>query len=165
MTSLRHENVQIDALEDECRQFPLITQGHVDALTEKVDYQIIFGELCAVTIAVVSLKNGHIVIGVSTTSSPGRYDEKVGKRHALNDARSKILYLLGYSMRNEACGFSDTTALSSQPIKGVTKPSPKNNTLENGPIKGTTDVMDYEHELGRNFRVVPSNVEHEEGHL
>lgn len=55
-----------------------------------------------VTICLLELKNGFTVIGESACASPENFDEELGRKIALDNARNKIWALEGYLLKQRA---------------------------------------------------------------
>jgi hypothetical protein len=72
---------------------PRITPEHIENTIVAVDYLQPVGTL---TIALVSLENGTIVTGESACVSPENFDALIGRKIALENAKSKIWALEGY---------------------------------------------------------------------
>ena len=53
------------------------------------------------TIAIVTLRNGFIVLGKSTPADPNNYDEKLGQKFAYEDAVRQIWPLEAYLLREQ----------------------------------------------------------------
>lgn len=53
------------------------------------------------TICVLVLSNGYTVIGQSACVDPALYDEEIGQRLAMDDAKKKIWPLLGFRLADE----------------------------------------------------------------
>lgn len=70
----------------------------LDSLPDKVDQvQFVQPDIAPhFTIAVVRLKNGFVVTGVSAPADPANYNEAVGQKFALKDAIGKIWPMEGY---------------------------------------------------------------------
>jgi hypothetical protein len=56
-------------------------------------------ETKCLTIAVITMKNGFMVIGHSACASPENYDADIGNRLALSDAKNKMWPLMGYHLK------------------------------------------------------------------
>lgn len=56
-------------------------------------------ELRRLTLVTLVLKNGYVVIGESACADIANYDAELGARLAIEDAKSKIWPLLGYSLK------------------------------------------------------------------
>lgn len=50
------------------------------------------------TIAVVKLRNGFIVTGESASADPANFNEELGQKFALENAKRKIWPLMGYAL-------------------------------------------------------------------
>lgn len=70
-----------------------ITPERIEEVIVAVDYLQPVGTL---TIALVSLQNGTIVTGESACVSPENFDALIGRKIALENAKSKIWALEGY---------------------------------------------------------------------
>lgn len=53
-----------------------------------------------VTLAVVTLHNGHVLIGSSVPVSAANFDPKIGRDRALDDAKRQIWPLAGFQLRD-----------------------------------------------------------------
>jgi hypothetical protein len=53
------------------------------------------------TIAVVSMKNGYVVVGKSAPADPDNFNAELGKKFALEDAQRQMWPLLGYALRDK----------------------------------------------------------------
>jgi hypothetical protein len=97
---------------------PRITLAHVEAtivaeayitgdaipiwLTNpEVDPKFISGEMPALTVCVLVLRNGFKVTGMSAPSSLTNFDSNVGRMAARADAVSKVWLLEGYLLKQE----------------------------------------------------------------
>jgi hypothetical protein len=78
---------------------PRITPAHIDATI--IGEQYLFPEGTALTIAVLTLRNGFTVIGESAAASPENFDKEIGMRIARERAREKIWPLEGYLLREK----------------------------------------------------------------
>lgn len=90
-----------------------ITPGHIDEAIWGVYYlnagsateavadpeEVIHESLGLLTLCVIVLKNGFTVVGKSACASPENYDEEIGRRVALDDAKRQVWPLLGYALR------------------------------------------------------------------
>lgn len=54
-----------------------------------------------VTVCLLILKNGFTVIGKSACCSVKNFDEKLGRKHAREDAVNQMWTLLGFRLRDE----------------------------------------------------------------
>jgi hypothetical protein len=53
------------------------------------------------TIAIITMKNGFMVHGVSAPASPQNYDPQVGERYAYDNAFKQLWQLEGYLLREK----------------------------------------------------------------
>lgn len=74
-----------------------ITQDHIESVISAVDYYF-HGTL---TVCVLTLVNGFKVTGESACAHPDNYDQVVGAKIALDNAREKIWLLEGYLLRQK----------------------------------------------------------------
>lgn len=52
------------------------------------------------TLCIAQMRNGFTVVGKSACASPENYDEALGRRIALEDAKRQMWPLLGYALRD-----------------------------------------------------------------
>lgn len=83
-------------IQDKGLNAPRITPSHIDSVIEKTVYHNLGGTL---TVCVLYLKNGFKVTGESACASPENFDEDVGRKVALEEAKSKIWMLEGYLLK------------------------------------------------------------------
>lgn len=76
---------------------PRLTPAHIDAVIKDVQYLQPHGT--AMTICVMTLRNGFVVTGESAAASPENFDAEIGKKIAWANARNKIWPLEGYLLR------------------------------------------------------------------
>lgn len=78
---------------------PRLTPDHIDAQVGEVQYFVFPGT--TLTVCALTLKNGYHVTGESAAASPANFDEKIGRKIAFENARSKIWALEGYLLRSK----------------------------------------------------------------
>lgn len=74
-----------------------VTPADVEAAIKDKEF-IVRGTL---TICILKLQNDFTVTGESACASPENFDEAIGQRLALEDAKRKIWPLLGYALRTQ----------------------------------------------------------------
>jgi len=77
---------------------PRVTEQSIKDKIADVEY-IISGKL--LTIAIITMKNGFMVNGVSAPASPTNFDAEVGKRYAYDNAFKQLWQLEGYLLREQ----------------------------------------------------------------
>lgn len=75
---------------------PRVTEKDLEATIKQVTY-IRHGVL---TLCILELQNGFIVTGESACASPENYDQDIGERIALENAKERIWPLMGYALRD-----------------------------------------------------------------
>jgi hypothetical protein len=83
---------------------PRLTPAHIDAQIAGEYYHRVPGT--ALTICVLTLKNGFHVLGESASASIENFDADIGKRLARENARNKIWQLEGYLLRTRLAAAS-----------------------------------------------------------
>ena len=78
---------------------PRLTPEHIDAQIVGEHYHLVPGT--ALTICVLTLKNGFHVVGESAAASLENFDADIGQRLARENARRKIWPLEGYLLRSK----------------------------------------------------------------
>lgn len=53
------------------------------------------------TICILTCQNGFTVVGESACADPAMFDEELGQRLALNDAKNKLWSLMGYELKSK----------------------------------------------------------------
>ena len=76
---------------------PRLTPSDIDAVMEKEQYHVFEGT--TLTVCCLTLKNGFTVTGESASASPENFDEEIGRKIALQNARNKIWPLEGYLLK------------------------------------------------------------------
>lgn len=79
------------------RVTPATLDAEIDAAT--VQYHQFPGT--TVTVAAVQLANGYVLVGKSAAASPENFDQEIGRKVALNDARDQLWALLGFRLRDK----------------------------------------------------------------
>lgn len=103
-------------IQDKGKTAPRVTPDMVDAEIESIwfingatgvvpdDFQPPVGTrspLNQLTFCVLVLKNGFTVTGESACASPENYDEEIGRKIALGNAKQKIWGHLGFRLRDQ----------------------------------------------------------------
>lgn len=83
-------------IQDKKLTAPRLTPGQIDNTIHSVDYHVFYGVL---TVCALKLRNGFTVTGESGCVSPENFDEGLGRKIALDNARQKIWALEGYLLR------------------------------------------------------------------
>jgi len=73
-----------------------ITPQDIDATIKSIEYVKLGKKMTA---AVVTLINGHEVVGLSGCVNPDNYDIEIGGRIALGKAKDQLWPLLGYELQ------------------------------------------------------------------
>lgn len=76
---------------------PRLTPADIDAVIAFEQYQVFGGRM---TICVLTLNNGFLVSGESSSVSAENFDAEIGRKIAREKAREKILQLEGYLLRD-----------------------------------------------------------------
>ncbi len=76
---------------------PRVTEESIKAKIANVDF-IYHNQL---TIAIITMRNGFMVNGVSAPASPTNYDKEVGNRYAYDNAFKQLWQLEGYLLREQ----------------------------------------------------------------
>ena len=76
---------------------PRVTEESIKAKIDKVEYIL----HVRFTIAIITMKNGFMVSGVSAPASPTNYDKAVGERYAYDNAFKQLWQLEGYLLREQ----------------------------------------------------------------
>ncbi len=77
---------------------PRLTPDHIDSIIAASDYHVFPGT--TLTVCCLTLRNGFTVTGESAAASPSNFDEEIGRKIALENARNKIWALEGYLLKN-----------------------------------------------------------------
>ena len=75
-----------------------VTPDMLDEEITKEEYQVFGGRM---TICVLTLKNGFMVDGVSSSVSQENFDAEIGQKIAKANAREKIWPLLGFRLKDQ----------------------------------------------------------------
>ncbi len=78
---------------------PRLTPEHIDAQIVAEQYHVFPGTV--LTVCALTLRNGYTVIGESACASPEYFDEEIGRKLALDQARNKIWALECYLLRSK----------------------------------------------------------------
>ncbi|TCT34631.1 Gp49 family protein [Martelella mediterranea] len=76
---------------------PRLTPADIDAVIAAEEYHVFGGRM---TICVLTLKNGFLVSGESSSVSAENFDVEIGRKIARENAREKIWLLEGYLLRD-----------------------------------------------------------------
>lgn len=76
---------------------PRLTPEHIDAQIVGEEYGVFAGRM---TICVLTLRNGFLISGESSSVSKENFDEDLGRKIARENARNKIWQLEGYLLRD-----------------------------------------------------------------
>lgn len=76
---------------------PRVTPAHIDGTIAHEYTYVVPGT--ALTICVLTLRNGYLVLGKSAAASPENFDKAIGARIARENARNEIWALEGYLLR------------------------------------------------------------------
>lgn len=77
-----------------------LTINDIQSKIKKAEYVRIDGS--TITLAVLTLSNGHVVTGQSACLNPADFDEALGRKIAYENAEGKIWELEGYLRREQA---------------------------------------------------------------
>lgn len=80
---------------------PRLTPALIDAAIAGEEYAVFGGRM---TVCVLTLTNGFLVSGESSSISVENFDEILGRKIARENARSKIWALEGYALKNRLAG-------------------------------------------------------------
>ena len=94
------------AIRDKGLTAPRVTPADIEAAIKEVHY-LNAGDACGaqggpldlLTLCVLQLHNGFTVVGKSACASAANFDEELGQRIALEDAKRQLWPLLGYALR------------------------------------------------------------------
>lgn len=81
---------------------PRVTERDVDAAIVSAQYHH-FPDT-TVTVCVLTLRNGHTVVGKSACVHAENFDAAIGREFAFTDARHEVWAVLGYELRIAATG-------------------------------------------------------------
>ena len=83
-----------------------VTQEDVDNSIEKVEYQKLGRKM---TVALVTMTNGHEIVGKAGCVDPDNYKQEIGEKIALEDAKDQIWPLLGFNLQQKLydCGVTN----------------------------------------------------------
>ena len=84
---------------DNKRTAPRLNPDKIDATINSVKYHVFDGT--QTTVCCIVLLNGFTVIGESACASPENFDMALGRKIALDNARSKIWALEGYLLKQK----------------------------------------------------------------
>jgi hypothetical protein len=76
---------------------PRVTEESIKAKIANVSY--ITQDI--MTIAIIKMRNGFMVHGISAPASPANYDQLVGERYAYDNAFKQLWQLEGYLLREQ----------------------------------------------------------------
>jgi hypothetical protein len=77
-----------------------VTLEKLEAAIEIVEYVYPF-VAPQLTLAIVKMKNGYVVTGESAPADPANFDEDLGQKFALENAKRKIWPLMGFALCEE----------------------------------------------------------------
>lgn len=86
---------------------PRITPADVDH--EIVEAQFHVFEGTTLTVCCLKLRNGFVVTGESAAASPENFDQEIGERIAMDNAREKVWPLLGFRLRDALAELQPST--------------------------------------------------------
>lgn len=75
-----------------------ITPDDLDAEIVAEDYHVFGGRM---TVCCLTMKNGFLVEGVSSSVDQANFDAEIGRKIARSNAREKIWPLLGFRLRDQ----------------------------------------------------------------
>lgn len=78
---------------------PRITTEHINSVIISGQYHVFEGT--TTTVCLLTLKNGYTVLGESACASPENFDEELGRKIALQNAKDKIWQLEGYLLKDK----------------------------------------------------------------
>lgn len=82
---------------------PRLTPDHIDAQIVSEEYGVFAGRM---TVCVLTLKNGFLIAGESSSVSKENFDEQLGRKIAFDNARNKICAFEGYLLREKLANAS-----------------------------------------------------------
>lgn len=77
---------------------PRITPAHIDDTIVDTTYHTLTDVL---TVCVITLRNGFTVTGESACASPENFDQEIGEKISLANAKEKIWQLEGYLLKQK----------------------------------------------------------------
>lgn len=84
-------------IQDKGLTAPRVTPEHITARIRNVQYHVFPGSM--LTVCCITLQNGFTVTGTSACASPENFNEEIGQKIALENARREIWPLEGYLLR------------------------------------------------------------------
>lgn len=75
-----------------------VTPEDVESSIDKVEYQKLGTKMTA---AIVTMTNGHEIVGLSGCVDPSKYDIEIGGPIALEKAKDQIWSLLGFQLQEK----------------------------------------------------------------
>ena len=77
---------------------PRLTPDMIDDTIEITQFHVLTDVL---TVCVLTLRNGFTVTGESACASPENFDEEIGQKIALSNAKDKVWMLEGYLLKEK----------------------------------------------------------------
>lgn len=84
-------------IQDKGLTAPRVTPDRITACIRNVQYHVFPGSM--LTVCCITLQNGFTVTGTSACASPENFNEELGQRIALENARREIWPLEGYLLK------------------------------------------------------------------
>lgn len=81
---------------------PRLNPAHIDS--QIVDTRYIVPEGTALTLCVLTLRNGFHVVGQSAAASPENFNAEIGREISYKNAREQIWQLEGYVLKSKIAG-------------------------------------------------------------
>ncbi len=110
-------------------------------------------ELQVITICLLTLRNGFTIVGKSACAHPDNYDQKIGEKIALRDARAQMWPLLGYNLRERLFAQSRAGVVEAAAAKAFNNAFSPMDLTADMEVKGPVD-----HELEKAFRVIEDRI-------
>jgi len=82
---------------------PRVKLIDIQAAIESVEY-LRAGEGGILTLALVTMKNGFVVVGKSAPASPENFNKDKGEQFAYEDAVRQLWPLMGFALRDKLAG-------------------------------------------------------------
>lgn len=82
--------------------FPFVTLGDVERAVADVSYTVLCnskGRASTTTVCMITLDNGHSVIGSSSCVVPEKFNREMGEKCSYRRAMGEVWALLGYELR------------------------------------------------------------------
>ena len=115
---MRHTNINTKSLEPKMADDLAISEDEaaavaktpnrvtLDSMLEKIEREEYYRPIYSqhVTVAVITMRNGYVLVGKSAPADPANYDYELGRKFAKEDCVRQLWALEGYLLREQLHG-------------------------------------------------------------